>query len=371
MNEKAETITDRLFALRDEAYGDFTAKLIPNIPRETVIGVRRPAIRVLARELRGSDEAKAFLEELPHRYHEENILHAMIVDREKDFPSLIEKLDAFLPFITNWAVCDTPRPALFARRFDDALPHIRRWLADERPYTVRFGIGMLMAYGLNDNFRPELNALAAEAGSGDHYVNMMRAWYFATALAKQWDATLPWLDGRLDPLTHNLTIRKALESCRVSPEHKELLRSKTVSGVPGRISVAAAVIRSGEKVLICRRPAGKSRALSWEFPGGKLERGESAEEALVRECEEELAVSVRPIRRLAELPYDYPDILIRLIAIEAEIAGGELTAREHSELRFVSPEELSFADLSPADRQIANSIVLLGRLRAETAAKPE
>lgn len=359
-------ITARLFAMKDEAYADFSAKLIPNIPRETILGVRLPALRVLARGITGSDEA-AFLSDLPHFYHEENMLHAILVSREKALPALIEKLDAFLPFVTNWAVCDTIRPAVFSRRFDEALPHFRRWIASGEPYTVRLGVGMLMAYGLGANFRPECNALAAGAETGDHYVNMMRAWYFATALAKQWDDTVPWLDGRLDARTNNMTVRKAIESYRVTAEHKELLRKKTVPGVPGCVSVAAAVIRCGGKVLICRRPEGKARALSWEFPGGKLERGESAEEALVRECGEELAVNVRPVRSLVELPYDYPDVSIRLIAIEAEIESGELTAKEHSQLRFVLPSELSSFALSPADRQIAGSIVLLSQKRPETA----
>ena len=349
----------RLRGLSEPDYADFTAKLIPTVPRESILGVRLPALRKLAKELAASGEADAFLAALPHRFHEENLLHAMLLEPEKDLDALIERLDAFLPYIDNWAVCDTLRSGLFRSRFEDALPHIRRWAGSDRPYTVRFAVLMLMTYGLGDRFRPELADVVCRIVSDEYYVNMMRAWYFATALAKNTDGALPYLDGRLDEWTHNKTIQKACESYRIKPELKEWLRGmrRGGKGRPGPIQVAAGVIWRGGKVLICRRPEGKARALMWEFPGGKLERGENAEEALVREIREELGCTVKPLSRLCSVDHCYTDTAVHLIAIEAEIADGEPCALEHSELLFVSPSELGSFGLCAADRLIADAIL--------------
>lgn len=352
-------VLGRLLEMSEQDYADFTAKLIPTVPREKVLGVRLPALRKLAKELNSSGEAEAFLAALPHGFHEENLLHAMLLEPEKDFDRLIARIDAFLPYIDNWAVCDTLRFKLFSRRFEDALPHIRRWAESSKPYTLRFAVLMLMTYGLGDRFRPEYADMVCRIVSDEYYVNMMRAWYFATALAKNPEAALPYLDGRLDEWTHNMTIRKACESYRIKPEHKEWLRGmkRGGNGKPGPIQVAAGVIWRGGKVLICRRPEGKARAGLWEFPGGKLERGENAEEALVREIREELSCTVKPLSRLCAGEYCYEDVTVHIISIEAEIVEGEPTPIEHSELRFVSPEELDSFRLCSADSCIANAIL--------------
>ncbi len=221
-----ESIRERLFALQDPAYRKFGAKLIPTVAKEHIIGVRTPALRALAKELDSSAETSAFLKELPHLYFEENQLHAFLLCRIRVFDRCLEEVDRFLPFMDNWATCDQMSPAVFRKNRDALLPHVRRWMADERTYVRRFGIGMLMTHYLDGEFRPEQPGWVAEMRAEEYYVNMMRAWYFATALAKQWDAALPYLErGALDRWTHNMTIRKSVESDRISPERKELLRT--------------------------------------------------------------------------------------------------------------------------------------------------
>ena len=355
-------VRERLFALQDEAYGDFTAKLLPNIQRERVIGVRFPAMRALAKEFSRRGDISGFLSDLPHHYLEENSFHALLLGREKDLSALIAELDRFLPFVDNWATCDTLRPAAIARRFPEALPDIRRWIASGDTYTVRFGIGMLMANGLHEHFQPEFNRLVADIRSEEYYINMMRAWYFATALAFRPDETMPFItEGKLDAWTHNKAIQKAIESCRVTPELKERLRAlrrKQEKNGSKRepLRVVAAVLRREGRVLICRRPDNKARGGQWEFPGGKIEPGETPEEALVRECREELGFTLRPLRPFTEVLHEYPDITVLLLVYGCEIAEGEPTALEHSEIRFVSPDELGSFDLCPADRTIAERL---------------
>ena len=218
-------IQERLFALQDPGYRDFNAKLLPTVDKERIIGVRTPALRALAKELDGSPEAAAFLAELPHAYFDEDQVHAFLVARIRDFRQCVEEVDRFLPYVDNWATCDQMSPAVFRKNREALLPHVRRWMADERTYVRRFGIGMLMEHYLDSDFRPEYPGWVAELQSEEYYVNMMRAWYFATALAKQWDAALPYLErGALDRRTHELAIRKAAESRRICPERKELLR---------------------------------------------------------------------------------------------------------------------------------------------------
>ncbi len=219
-------IPARLFDLRDDKYGEFQRKLIPNIPPETVIGVRTPELRRLAKELSGGEGTEEFLTDLPHGYFEENQLHAFIISLNKNFDEAAEQVEAFLPYVDNWATCDQLSPKVFRKHRAELLPRIRAWIASDKPYTVRFGIGMLMEHYLDGDFSPEYPEMVAVLRSEEYYVNMMIAWYFATALAKQYEATLPCIEGRrLDKWTHNKTIQKAVESYRITPEQKTYLKS--------------------------------------------------------------------------------------------------------------------------------------------------
>lgn len=219
-------IQKQLFSLQDIPYGDFQARLIPNLPRETVIGVRTPELRRLAKKLSGTPEAEAFLKELPHRFFEENQLHAFLLEGVKAYDDCIRLLEAFLPYVDNWATCDQMCPKVLGKHPDRLLGQIRVWLSSSHTYTVRFAIGLLMRYYLDGRFSPEYPRLVAAVASEEYYVNMMIAWYFATALAKQYGSILPYLkEQRLGSWIHNKTIQKALESYRVSPEQKEELRA--------------------------------------------------------------------------------------------------------------------------------------------------
>lgn len=221
-------IVDRLAAQAEPEYADFQAKLIPTVPREKILGVRLPALRALARGIKG-DEARAFLSDLPHQTLEENLLHAILLGRERDVKTALAEVDRFLPFADNWATTDILRPKVFARHAGEALPSIRRWLASPLPYVRRAAVGFLLAYYLDENFTPEVLALPAKVPQEEYYVSMMVAWFYATALAKRWDETLPYLESRVLPTpTHNKTIRKAIESFRVEPERKEYLRGLRV-----------------------------------------------------------------------------------------------------------------------------------------------
>ena len=220
-----EAITQKLFALQDETYQAFQSKLMPTVSPETIIGVRTPLLRKLAKELSGTDLAEAFLNSLPHGYYEENNLHAFLVENIRDYDRALAETEAFLPYINNWATCDCFCPKVFAKHKKELLVPIRRWLDSGEAYTVRYGMEMLMRYYLDDAFRPEYLEWVADVHSTEYYINMMRAWYFATALAKQPDAALPWLtEKRLDLWTHNKAIQKAVESRRIPPGMKQLLR---------------------------------------------------------------------------------------------------------------------------------------------------
>ena len=218
-------IQAELFALRDGEYGDFNAKLIPNIDRRRVIGVRTQELRAMAKRLHSTAQAEKFLRALPHEYFEENQLHAFLLEYEKDYSALIAALDAFLPYVDNWATCDQMNPKSLGRNKEALLAKIREWLASGRCYTVRYAIGRLMRRYLDADFKPEYADMVAAVRSEEYYVRMMAAWYFATALAKQYDAVLPYFTERkLDAWTHNKAIQKAVESYRVSDEHKTALR---------------------------------------------------------------------------------------------------------------------------------------------------
>lgn len=218
-------IQERLFAMQDVKYRDFQAKLMPTVQRDRIIGVRTPLLRAYARTLRQTPEAAAFLQALPHFYYEENNLHAFLIEGIGDFDACIAALDAFLPHVDNWATCDS----MHARALDRDLPRlkdqIRRWMASEQVYTVRFGILMLMRDFLDAHFTPDVLEMVAELQSEAYYVNMMRAWFFATALAKQWDAARSYIEQRrLEPWVHGKAIQKAIESRRISPDQKQYLK---------------------------------------------------------------------------------------------------------------------------------------------------
>ena len=220
------SIRETLFSLRDEKFAAFQARLIPNVAPERIIGVRTPALRKLAKTLRGSGEAEEFLKALPHEFFEENNLHAFLLCEMKDFDACVQAVEDFLPYVDNWATCDQMSPGVFRKNKQALLPYIRCWIASERCYTRRFGTGMLMSHFLDEDFREEYLRLVSDIRSEEYYVNMMIAWYFATALAKQYEAALPYLENRrLDPWVHNKTIQKAVESFRVSDEHKACLRA--------------------------------------------------------------------------------------------------------------------------------------------------
>ena len=226
MMEIREEILQRLFTLQDLQYRDFKAKLIPTVDKNTIIGVRTPELRKLAKEFAKREDVGAFLDELPHGYYDENNLHGFILCEDKDFDRVIARLDAFLPYIDNWATCDLLSPKVFKKHKAELLPHIRRWLASDRVYTVRFGIEMLLSHYLDEDFSSEYLEWVAILRSEEYYVNMMIAWYFATALAKQYDAALLiLLERRLALWTHNKTIQKAIESYRITDGQKAYLRS--------------------------------------------------------------------------------------------------------------------------------------------------
>ena len=222
-----EEIRARLFELRDEVYRDFQSKLIPTVDKENVIGVRLPDIKTLAKEIVKSGDYGEFLSDLPHKYYDENQLHASIVSLIKSFEDCVAEIERFLPYVDSWAVCDTLSPkAAFGKNREKLPDYADGLIASGQTYAVRFGIRIYMDYFLSEHFRAEYARKVAEIRSEEYYVNMMRAWYFATALAKNYDGALLFIEnGSLDSWTHNKAIQKSRESFRVSPEHKEYLKS--------------------------------------------------------------------------------------------------------------------------------------------------
>lgn len=219
-------IQQELSALQDLSYRDFHAKLMPTVDKARVIGVRTPKLRAFAKEFGKTEEAKEFLKVLPHQYYEENNLHGLLIEQIKDYPTLIRELNRFLPCIDNWATCDLLTVRVVKKHLDTFTEEVERWLASDHTYTIRFGIGMLMRYYLEEHFSLEYPEKVAKIRSEEYYVNMMRAWYFATALAKQYEAIFPFLEEkRLDAWTHNKTIQKAIESYRITQEQKAYLRT--------------------------------------------------------------------------------------------------------------------------------------------------
>lgn len=222
----SDSIQSKLFSLQDLAYQKFHSKLMPNVDPALVIGVRVPALRKLAAELKNTPEAAAFLQELPHTYYEENNLHGLLICASPNLQETLDALNAFLPYVDNWATCDLMHPKAFGTHPDSLPQQIHTWIRSDRTYTVRFGIGMLLTYYLDEHFQPCYLEWAAAVRSEEYYIRMMVAWYFATALAKQRDSALPYLlENKLDAWTHNKTIQKAIESYRISPEDKGFLRT--------------------------------------------------------------------------------------------------------------------------------------------------
>lgn len=222
-------VQKQLFEMQDLKYRDFNAGLIPTVEKKRIIGVRMPMLRAFAKEYGKTEEAKEFLKVLPHQYYEENNLHGLLIEQVKDYDECLEELKRFLPYIDNWATCDMLAMRAVKKHLDIFIGEIYQWLESKHTYTIRFGISMLMRYYLEDEFRMEYPEKVAEVHSEEYYVNMMRAWYFATALAKQYEQILPFLEEkRLDIWTHNKTIQKAIESYRITPEQKEFLRTLKV-----------------------------------------------------------------------------------------------------------------------------------------------
>lgn len=224
-----EDLEQKLFTLQDLKYKAFHCRLMPTVDPSRVIGVRTPALRTLAKEFAKQPEAAQFLSNLPHDYYEENNLHGFLISAIKDPREAISELDRFLPYVDNWATCDMISPKSFRKDSPLILPKIRAWLGNSRTYTIRFGIGMLMEFYLDKRFSLEYLSWVADVCNEEYYVKMMIAWYFATALAKQYDSTLPYLtEHRLPAWTHNKTIQKAIESNRIPPEAKTFLRTLKV-----------------------------------------------------------------------------------------------------------------------------------------------
>ena len=220
------SIQKRLLSLQDPSYRSFQCALMPTVSAEKVIGVRTPILRKLAKEIHGSDEAKAFLSELPHRYYEENNLHAFLIEYITDYGACIAALNDFLPFVDNWATCDSMNPRILGKEKGRLTADAERWISSGETYTIRFGIKLLMTYFLDKDFDFAYPSRVAKIQSEEYYVNMMIAWYFATALSKRFDDILPYLsEYRLSPWIHRKTIQKAMESYRITKDQKRILRS--------------------------------------------------------------------------------------------------------------------------------------------------
>jgi 3-methyladenine DNA glycosylase AlkD len=218
-------LTDRLFSLQDPEYRDFSAKLMPNVDKSTVIGVRTPQLRKLAREIYREGNYQTFLHNLPHKYYEENNLHGFLIEQIRDPKEYLQEIEKLLPYIDNWATCDLIHPKCLKKDPELVIKHVKKWLGSSHTYTVRYGIGVLLSDFLDELFRPDYLDWVAGVKSDEYYINMMRAWYFATALAKQYKAAIPFIEnGLLDKWTHNRTLQKAVESYRIPDDVKSYLK---------------------------------------------------------------------------------------------------------------------------------------------------
>lgn len=223
-----QEITTQLFIMQDNEYKEFHGRLMPTVNPDTILGIRVPILRKFSNQLAKSlskEKLIEFMNELPHKYYEENNIHAFLIEKIKDFDECIVALEKFLPFVDNWATCDMMNPKILKKNTQQLFCKIKEWITSPHVYTIRYGIGMLMRYFLDDNFKTEYLDMVAAVKSDEYYVNMMKAWFFATALAKQYEATLPYIkEKRLDNWSHNKAIQKSIESFRVPKEHKEELR---------------------------------------------------------------------------------------------------------------------------------------------------
>ncbi|MBQ6874521.1 MAG: DNA alkylation repair protein [Clostridia bacterium] len=221
-----EELRKELFLLQDKQYREFQSRLMPTVDKKLVIGIRIPELRSFAKKFSKTDKVSVFLSDLPHTYYEENNLHAFLIEAEKDYDKCISLLDEFLPYVDNWATCDMMSPKVLGKNRDRLINEIYRWIESGETYTVRYGINLMMKYYLDEAFTEEYPRIVAEVESDDYYVNMMRAWYFATALAKKYDEVLSFItENRLDKWTHNKTIQKAVESYRITDEQKKHLKT--------------------------------------------------------------------------------------------------------------------------------------------------
>ena len=223
-----QEITTQLFIMQDNEYKEFHGRLMPTVNPDTILGIRVPILRKFSNQLAKSlskEKLLEFMNELPHKYYEENNIHAFLIEKIKDFDECIVALEKFLPFVDNWATCDMMNPKILKKNTQQLFCKIKEWIASPHVYTIRYGIGMLMRYFLDDNFKTEYLDMVAAVKFDEYYVNMMKAWFFATALAKQYEATLPYIkEKRLDNWSHNKAIQKSIESFRVPKEHKEELK---------------------------------------------------------------------------------------------------------------------------------------------------
>ncbi len=214
-----------LFALQDIEYKKFHSKLMPTVDENKIIGIRIPVLRKFANEFAKKEEAKKFLSKLPHTYYEEDNLHAFVLEKEKNFEKALKLTEEFLPYIDNWATCDMFFPKVFVKNKEKIFEYAKNWMKSEHPYTIRYGIGIMMRLFLDEDFKEEYLELVASVKSDGYYVNMMISWYFATALAKQYKSAVKYIEQKkLDVWVHNKTIQKAVESYRISGEIKEYLK---------------------------------------------------------------------------------------------------------------------------------------------------
>ena len=225
-------IRAELFKMQDMNYRDFNSKLIPTVDKESMIGIRTPDLRKYAKQLGKSSDVIEFLQTLPHKYFDENQLHAFIISEIKDFKNCIDEINRFLPYIDNWATCDQLSPKVFKKYHNELFEYIKDWLKSNKVYTLRFGIGMLMGHFLDEDFDILYPEMVSKIRSGEYYINMMIAWYFATALAKQYESIIPFIENNsLDIWTHNKAIQKSIESYRITDEQKAYLRELKIKKV--------------------------------------------------------------------------------------------------------------------------------------------
>ena len=225
-----DDINEILFRLKDNGYKEFQSKLIPTLEAASFIGVRTPELRKLAKDLSKRSDIKSFMDDLPHKYFDENQLHAFLISEIRDYEECVREVDRFLPFVDNWATCDQMSPKVFKKNRAKLLEQIKIWMTSEEEYTVRFGIGMLMKHFLDEDFDHAYPEMVAGIRSEEYYVNMMIAWYFATALAKQYESVIPYIEEKkLDDWTHNKAIQKSIESRMITDEQKRYLRSLKVN----------------------------------------------------------------------------------------------------------------------------------------------